>query len=177
MSGTYTFGLTREEFVAAYWFYTRWLWLWRRMAIAFAITWLIYALLFVAIDFFDGSFDAANAHYYFEYGGIGSVVVAISLIAITLMTFPRRLKRMYDELHVAGRETRFDFGDDGIRSSNRDGTGNFAWSRFKHWIENDQFLLLVLTRFSFIVVVKTKVADDVMADLRAAAVAGGVAKR
>ena len=177
MSGEFGINLSREDFVSAYWFYTRWLWLWRRLIIAFLLVTLLYSGLMIAIDASYGAFEPAELVGYLKNGSIYSLIISVSLIAITQITLPRRLKRLYDDLKVAGRETRFEFDTAGLRTSNRDGSSNLEWSRFKHWIENDRFLMFVLSRWSFIIIPKAQVAEDVLAKLRGGAAAGGVVKR
>ena len=177
MSGEFTISLSRDEFVSAYWCYTRWMWLWRRLAVATTVLGVIFTLVFAGADALDGTLVPANALVYLEYGMIYAVIGAIVLIATTCVTFPRRLKRLYNDLRVEGRETRFEFDSTGLRSSNRDGTGNFEWNRFKHWIENERFLIFVLSRWSFVIVPKAQVTEEVLTAVRAAASVGGVIPR
>ena len=177
MSGEFAISLSREDFISAYWLYTRWLWLWRRLLIGFVLVGLFYSGLMIGIDAFGGAFEAADWLDYLKYGAIYSLVVSVALIAVTLVTLPRRLKRLYDDHKVAGRETRFEFDAAGLRTSNRDGSSNLEWSRFKHSVENDRFLMFVLSRWSFIIIPKAQATEDVLAKLRCTAAAGGLARR
>jgi hypothetical protein len=177
MSGKFAASLSREDFVAAYWFYTRWLWLWKRLAIAFVIVTTVYLLLIAGMFTIDGSFELSKSMEYLRFAVIGALLVTVAIISISLITFPWRLKRLYDDLKVAGRETSFEFDQAGIRVANRDGSANYNWDRFKHMIENGRFLLLVLSRYSFIVVPKAQVSGEMLEALRGAAQAGGVAAR
>ena len=177
MSGRFTLSLSQDEFVSAYWFYTRWLWLWRRMTLAFALVTLIYTGLMIAIDGFTGELHSGDLLSYFASGAIYALIVSAALILITLVTLPRRLKRIYGDLRVAGRETRFEFDTAGLRTENSDGTSKLDWNRFKHSIENDRFVMFVLSRWSFIIIPKAQVDGAILAELRKAAAAGGVNNR
>ena len=177
MSGEFTISLSRDEFVSAYWVYTRWMWLWRRLVVAFAAFAAISILLTAGIDALDRTFDPANAVTYVEYGLIYSVISTIGLVAITCVTFPRRLKRLYDDLRIAGRDTRFEFDATGLRTSNRDGTGNLEWNRFQHWVENERFLIFVLSRWNFVIIPKAQVTEAVLAAICAAASSAGIVQR
>lgn len=177
MSGEFTASLSREDFISAYWFYTRWLWLWRRLLIALGLVTLLYSGLMITLDGFYALQEPSALPDYLLTGAIYALLVGGFVVLLTLFTLPRRLKRLYDDLQVAGRETRFEFDQDGIRSSNRDGSASFAWSRFKHTIENDQFLMLVLSRWSFIIVPKQQVPEETVAGLRTAMDQGGVPAR
>lgn len=177
MSRSFTCSLSEEEFVAAYWFYTRWLWLWRRLLIALALVTLLYSGLMIALDGFAVLDNPALLPDYLLSGAIYALLVCAVLIGVTTFTIPRRLKRLYNDLRIAGRETRFDFDAAGIRTANRDGTANFDWNRFKHAIENDRFLMLVLSRWSFLIVPKQQVPEAAVAQLRKALSQGGVPMR
>ena len=177
MSGEFTISLSRDEFVSAYWVYTRWMWLWRRLAFAIAALAVIFTLVFAGIDALDEAFDPANAMAYLEYGTIYAVTGTIVLVATTCVTFPRRLKRLYDDLRIAGRDTRFEFDATGLRTSNRDGTGNLEWNRFQHWVENERFLIFVLSRWNFVIIPKAQVTEAVLAAICAAASSAGIVQR
>ena len=177
MNGEFTITLGQGDFVAAYWFYTRWLWLWRRMIIALLLVAVVYSGLMIAIDVYYSDFKPAELLAYARNGAIYALVVSMLLTAVTLVTLPRRLKRLYVDLRVAGRETKFEFDAGGLHTSNCDGSANLGWDRFKHRIENDRFLMLVLSRWSFIIIPKAQVAEDMLVKLRSAASAGGVVMR
>jgi YcxB-like protein len=177
MSGEFDVSLSREDFIGAYWFYTRWLWLWRRMLLGIAGLALVYAAVMMLVDGLGYGFALRDVPRYLAYGGANAVAVAVILSGVTQITLPRRLKRLYNDLRVAGRETHFTFDRTGIRSSNRDGTSNFEWNRFKHWIENERFLLLILSRWSFIVIPKFQVTIGTLEHLRSAAASGGLMQR
>lgn len=177
MSGTFTTSLSSDEFISAYWFYARWLWLWKRMAIALVIVTVVYALLMMAIDGFSYGFTPEVLGQYLVHGAVYALILAVVLITTTLYTLPRRLRQLYDDLRAADRETRYEFDSSGLRSANRDGTTNLEWDRFKFWIENDRFLVFVLSRWSFVIVPKSQVAATVLADLCDAATTGGITRR
>ena len=177
MRGVFTTKLSREDFISAYWLYTRWLWLWKRLAITIIIVAIVIALAFMAIDWFSYGLAPKILGRYLIDGVIDALIMTVVLVAITLFNLPRRLGRLYDDLCLAERETRREFDAVGLRSSNRDGTTLLEWDRFKFWIENETFLLFVLSRWNFVIVPKARIAEPVLADLRAAASAGGLTAR
>ncbi|MDE2435650.1 MAG: YcxB family protein [Sphingomonadales bacterium] len=157
MSGQFTFGLSKQDFVSAYYLYLRHVWLWKKLVLAYLLATVAYAALIVGIDAFDTGLRAAALGEQIATAAGYSALLAPILVVITIVGSRIRLGRMYDQLGVAGRDTTFLFDPEGLQTSNRDATTTYRWDRFRQRIENERYILLCFAQGIYIIVVKKAV--------------------
>ncbi|HVR89616.1 MAG TPA: YcxB family protein [Novosphingobium sp.] len=177
MSGEFTITLNRSEYVAAYWFYLRKRWLWRRMILSYSALVLVYAGLLVALESWDWGFYPTRLPVHLRDGALYSLVIAVVIIGISMVNLPRRVGRLFTQLRIDDRETRFEYDATGLRTANRDVTTNYAWNRFQSWIENDRLILLVMGDMTFVAVPKPQIFTSAVDQFRTAIIAAGIPQR
>jgi YcxB-like protein len=177
MSGEFTIILKRDDYFAGYWLCTRNRYDWRRLILSYLGIAALFALFLIGLNSWEGSFDPSDAMTYLCYGAVYSMVIVVTLIAITRIMLPIRIGQMFKQLGIDGRTTRFRFDQDEIASENSETTTRYQWSRFISWSENSHILILQLANFIFIALPKSQVAPDILQSLRATMQAAGVRQR
>jgi hypothetical protein len=165
MSGEFTITLTRDEYIAAFWLYLRQRWLWKRLVLTTLAVAALYFVLIVGLESWEWGFEPAQLPSHMLTTLVYTSIVVAALLAISRFSVPYRVGRLFDQLGIAGRATRFDFDAVGLRSANREATTNYDWNRFRFRNEDDRFVLLFLAEAAFIVIPKQQVAPEVLGRL------------
>ena len=177
MNCSFDVTLTLAELRSAYWLYLRRRWLWRRLALAYAGTTLLYAVIVIGMDAAAWGFAPAWALRHVAQALVIAAAVLAMIIALMFWRLPRLVKRLYDQANIGERATHFEFDAAGLRTANSEATTDIRWNRFVAWAENEQYLLLYRTDAAFITVPKAQVAAETVAALQSAIAAAGVLKR
>lgn len=168
MSETHIFKVVPEEkdWIAANWLIVRHRWLWWRLVLAFLVIWLFYGALIVGFSTLDYGWNSYWALRNFATSAAYAAIVMAIVVALTLVLLPRRVrKRMVDFQRLTdGME--ITCTPDHVSSKSDVGQVTLGWGQLKRWHENDKVLALMITDNEMLVLPKSQVAPEVLADVR-----------
>ena len=166
MSGNFNVCLSYEDCLAANWLHNRRHWLWRKLTKYWLGVAVLYTALIAVITALDKTFELSDIPQQALYGLGGATLVLVLLLGISFVTLPRRVRRLYSQSGLIGLDVAFQFDDLCLQSFHPETSTSFAWSRFLHRGENDQFVLLYLTEHSFHILPKRQIQQETLESLQ-----------
>lgn len=157
---------TEQDWLSANRLILRHTWLWRRLALAFAILWAAYAALLIGINSWNYGWSTHWALHDLGKAAIYSAIAVLVLVALTLALLPRRVRRQLADTRRLSAGADVEVEQTGIRFDTGIASVALTWNQFKRWHENPRVLVLAMTEREVLLLPKAQVAPTTIDTVR-----------
>lgn len=122
---------------------------------------------------------------YFPLHALADLVTAaaLALLVMALLALwyawyiPRSSRKLFSDPEKLGIECTYTFDASGIRAHRTNASNELRWDQVPRWLENNRVLTIFITRRSFFVLPKARIAPETLDALRVRLIAAGIPNR